>query len=128
LALIVAFSAGRFADGQPVTSPWAQGFWAGPIAVLLFGIGGPLIAVFRKRAPFGALPCALFGAACGMLAFSVIAVGLSDVDDYAYFESEGLLFEYYIGFVQLVGVGTMAGLAGGLTFWSICRMGSRSTE
>ena len=110
-------------DGNNRSIHWADAVLSAPLAFLFLAVGGPLVALFWKRVPFGPLTCAAFGAVCGTLAFYVIALGLSDVDDYAYFEREGLLFDYYLGAAKVVIMGTVAGLAGGLTFWGVCRLG-----
>jgi hypothetical protein len=127
LILLAIFMAGDLIDGMDPRFSLRALVLATPIALLLFVVGGALIAVFWKRAPFGLVPCLAIGATCGTFAFYIVGLGLSDVDDYAAFEREGRLFDYYWGFVQLLGMGLLAGAGGGVTFWQICRFGSRKS-
>ena len=115
----------RAADGY-FAIYWHDGFHSVPIAILFLFVGFPLIALRWKGAPFRLFPCAAVSAACGTVAFYLIGLGLSDPDDYAYFQREGLLFDYYLGVAALLAIGALAGLAGGMTFWQVCRLGARA--
>ncbi|HEY0628808.1 MAG TPA: hypothetical protein VGD23_05715 [Sphingomicrobium sp.] len=128
LVVALAIATSRWASpGGYFTMSWADAVWGVPIAFLLLAIGAPLIAIFWNRAPFGWLSCSIVGVVCGGVAFYVIGLGLDDPDDYAWFEAEGMLFEYHLGIVKMIALGSLAGLAGGLTFWRISRLRLRQS-
>ena len=99
------------------------------IGVTVFGVlflvlSGPLIVLFRKRAPFGALSCSIVGAACGAIFGSLVVRMTEEPGKYAWIDG-GAQFEFYLGATIIIAQGLVAGLAGGLTFWSVCRLASR---
>jgi hypothetical protein len=101
-----------------------RGIDAAVFGVLFLVLGGPLIVVFWKRAPFGALSCLAVGGACGSL-LGFYALSVVQPGNYARIEGEAGL-EFYLGATIIVAQGVVAGLAGGLAFSQICRMGSRT--
>jgi hypothetical protein len=106
-------------------SPQDLGIVATGFGVLFLVLGAPLIVVFWKRAPFGARSCSSVGAACGALVGS-FALKFVEPSDYAWIEG-GAQFEFYLGATIIIAHGLVAGLAGGMAFWLVCRLASRAT-
>jgi hypothetical protein len=91
------------------------GYAAVPFGIVFLLLGGPVIVLFRKRLPFGSIACSTFGAACGALVgWMALPLFRPDQNDVAERCSEWFV----------IGMGSMAGLAGGMTFWLICRAAS----
>ena len=82
-------------------------------AIVLIPLGGLLLLLFWKWAPFGFLLSSAFGAVCGALLGYISFVILPHEETHA-----------LPGVVATVGLGLVGGLAGGATIWLIFLLGS----
>lgn len=102
----------RFAGYRPASPPFdGLEFVYFGFALVFIPLGGLVMFVFWRRAPFSPLLGSTFGAGCGAL------VGLIAILSY---ENRSLLLV-----AAALGPGVAGGVAGGLTIWLICRLGSR---
>jgi len=115
---IIVFTVGALAWGEQPEAVSLKDVW---LTYQAFGfvfipLGGLLVLIFRQRTSFNLVTSAIAGMTMGALV-GYLAVLIVELPG-----------ENYPGVPATIALGAVSGLAGGLTFWLICRLSMSSTD
>jgi len=115
---IIGFTVGAWAWGEQPESVSLKdvGLIYQAFGFVFIPLGGLLALIFRRRAPFDLFTSAIAGMILGALV-GYLAVLIVELPG-----------ENYPGVPATIALGAVSGLAGGLTFWLICRLSMSSTD